>query len=141
MANEAVTVELLGDGGNVVDFTVPDATGVSGGCIMLLSGAAARTAVKSGDGAAQRFGSFAGIAASEKEADDGQTNLGLYTKGIFDLTCVAKGHNIKLGSLVVVSGANMIRAAVANELTGACVGKALEAGSNSTPIEVAVGVY
>jgi hypothetical protein len=102
MANEAVIIELLGDRGDVVRYTVADATGISKGSIMYHS-ASPRTISKS----SAQWQSPAGIAAADKEANDGSTTLGVYTKGIFDLKNET-GNTIGVGQSVMISGANLI---------------------------------
>ena len=67
MANEAVIVELLGDQGNVVDFTVADGTAISKGT--LLKVADDRTA----SAGTARADKFAGIAAASTESATGKT--------------------------------------------------------------------
>jgi hypothetical protein len=136
MANEAVTIELLGDRGNVVRFTCADAPAISGGTICKLVDP--RTC--SGSQTADKGVAFAGIAASDKVGGDGSTSHGLYTYGIFDLT-MAPGGACTAGETVVISGQNLIdRASVAGDaLSGAKVGKALETGSTGEVIAVLVG--
>jgi len=137
MANEAVIVELLGNRGEVLDFTIADAQAVAKGTLMKTIDPRAC----SGASAAVDNEVFAGIAASEKVASDGQTRLGLYTKGIFDLK-VNSSVAVTLGAHVCMSGANLIRDAVEAEIAaGAAVGIALETGSVDEVIQVAVGVY
>ena len=142
MANEAVIVELLGQPkGEPIRFTVANATGIEKGTLM--SGAEPRTAVAT----AGQLDGFVGIAATEKVASDGQTTLGLWTKGIFDLktvTTVGPEGAIGFGDAVVMSGANIIRKATTNETSGAAtfvVGRALETASAGETITVAVGIY
>jgi len=93
-----------------------------------------------GDGEA-----FAGIAATEKVASNGKTELGLWTTGTFDMTAVAvigAEGAIDAGVLVVMSGSNQVRAAVAADLlTGAVVGKAKEAIAAGTTGEVTLGGF
>ena len=138
MANEAVIVELSGQPkGEARDFTITDTNAVEKGAIMGLSDP--RTC--SGSAIDAVGGMFAGIAAAEKVASDGQTNLACWTKGIFDLT-VAPGGIVDVGNYVSISGANLIKAATVNEINcsgGSVIGRALEAGSASEVIEVAVG--
>jgi len=130
MANEAVKVEGPYE---VHDYTVADGTQISGGSICVLTDP--RTAAKSsGNGTA-----FAGIAATEKKASNGKVQLGLYTKGYFKLTAAAAA-SISAGNQVVISGANLIREAVAADLlTGAVIGVAQEDIAASTTGEVKVG--
>lgn len=82
---------------------------------------------------------FAGIAFADKVASDGSTSIPCVVEGICDLTCNA-GVGITAGAMVVLSGTNLIRAAIAADLlTGAVVGKALETASASEVIKVSVG--
>lgn len=127
MANEAVQIE-----GNyeVHDYTVAEGTGIEQGTLCGL--ADPRTAAASA--AAEPF---AGIAATEKVASNGKTELGLWTTGTFDLVC---SDAITAGAIVSLSGANLIKTAVAAELlTGAAFGKALETGAFNEAIEVKIG--
>jgi len=135
MANEAVIVDLLGDRGNVMDYTVADAAGIEKGALLMLQDP--RTA---SGGNITTGNAVAGIAATEKVASDGQTKLGLYTNGIFDLT-ISAGAGVTLGAYVALSGANLVRAATATEVEGGKVlGKALETGSASEVIQVRVNL-
>lgn len=129
MANEAVVVE---NPSIIRDFTVADGATIEQFTICQLSSDPRTATASSGADV------FAGIAMTEKKASDGQINLGLALNGVFDLTCTTAG--VTLGAMVVLSGANLIRDAVAGELlTGAIVGKALETGTGSEVIEVLVG--
>jgi len=134
MANEAVIIELLGDGGNPVNFTVFDNEAIEKGTLMRLSGAGVRTATKSENAGAQ---TFAGIAAAEKVSGDGATTLACYTKGIFDLY---HGGTSNIGDTVILSGVNTVCDGKVF-MSGAAVGKMLEAGTNGGTMSVAVGVY
>ena len=125
MAAEAVIIELLGDGGDVVRYTVANATGIAKGALMVVTDP--RTAIA--HSAADQ--PFVGIASSEKVASDGQTTLGLYTNGIFDLTAAAAGVTT-VGYVCAVSGtANMITVADATDLLQhSYVGQCLESHAN-----------
>jgi len=133
MADEAIIVELLGNGGDPVRYTVADGTGIEKGTLMELEDP--RTMKKvSGAGVV-----IAGIAAAEKVANDGSTTLAVYTNGLFELKCGASG-TATLGSMVRSAGSdNTITVATTldNE-TGKVIGKALETGSNSEVILVRV---
>lgn len=132
MANEAVIIELLGDKGNPVRFTVADGTGIEKGTLLKFADPRTASASSGAD-------VFAGIAAAEKVASDGSTSLAAYTKGIFDLTATG---TITAGQLVSLSGANLVKTAVATDVEqGKIVGKALETAAHSEVIAVAVGVY
>ena len=133
MANEAVKVE---GPYQVHDFTVADGTTISAMTLCKMAEPRTASATAVGDSATV----FAGIAATDKVASNGKTELGLYTKGIFKLTAAAAGAGISDGTIVTISGANLIRAAVAAELlTGAVIGKALEDIADGTTGEVSVG--
>lgn len=132
MANEAVIIELLGNGGDPIDVTVADGTGIEKGTLMQISDPRTGTAT-SGNG-----DKFIGIAAVEKVANDGQTNIPVYTHGIFDLK--DSGAGITAGTMVKVNGANLI--ATADEAgaqdASEIVGLALETAAANEVIEVLV---
>lgn len=134
MANEAVWIEGPYE---THDFTCDTGTGILQGTLLNIN------EPRSLSGVAADGGPFAGIAATEKEAGSNQTELGLHTRGIFKLTAVAtigdEGAIID-GSMVVLSGLNLIRKAEAADLlTGAVIGKALEDIAAGTQGEVFVG--
>ena len=104
MANEAVIIELLGNGGDVVRFTVDNAVAVAKGTLMYLSADPRTTAATAADG-----NIFVGIASEEKVANDGKTDLGVYTHGIFDL--VDSGAGMTLGDIAKINGANLLATA------------------------------
>lgn len=134
MTNEAVILELGGNQGNPVQFTVAEATTIEKGTILKLS-ADPRTVIASSGADV-----FAGIAAAEKVGGDGSTKITAYTTGIFDLACSTDA--VTLGALVSLSGANVIHNAVAADVEGGkVVGKALETGTAGEVIAVAVGYY
>ncbi len=132
MANEAVIIELLGNAGEPVRYAVADGTGIEKGTLMYLSGDRTISA-SSAEGQA-----FVGIAVSEKVANDGQTSLAVYTKGLFDLT--ATTATITLGNAVKLGGANLIAAAdeAGAQDLAEIVGIAQEAASNDEVIVVKV---
>lgn len=132
MANEAVIIELLGNGGNPVRFTVADGTGIAKGTLMKLTDP--RTAVAS----SADNDPFCGIAASEKVANDGQTSLACYTYGIFDLKATAAA--IPVGNYVNLGGANLISASLEADMVLGTVGLALETAGNDEVIAVLVRV-
>ena len=134
MTNEAVVVELLGNEGEVIDFTVDNATGIEKGTIMQISGASIRRATAS----SVEGEIFAGIAAAEKVASDGSTRLPCYTYGIFDLKKDAGTNTV--GEYMKISGANIIgKYAATDGETGKLIGKALEDGATSDTIQILVG--
>lgn len=133
MADEAIIVELLGNKGDPVRYTVADGTTIEKGTVMELEDP--RTCKKvSGAGCV-----IAGIAAEEKTANDGITSISVYTNGIFELKCAA-GGTATLGSYVRSAGSdNTITVSTTlDDETGKSIGKALETGGNSEVINVRV---
>ena len=119
MANEAVIIELVA-GQNAVRRTCVDAVSISKGTICLLSGSnvvLATNAVSTGK-------AFGGIAAHDKIAGDGSTNISCWMDGVFDLTnALTAVTAIVAGSGVSMSGANLVKYVTAGELlTGALIG-------------------
>lgn len=135
MADEAVIIELHGDdnSGDVIRYTVADATAISKGTLCTINTANTAVATSVADS------SFAGIASTDKEASDGAVTLGFFTKGKFDLTN-ATSSEIVAGDLVAISGANLIKRAIAaNVISGAIIGKSLETDTGDGVIQVLVG--
>lgn len=145
MANEAVIVELMGQPSGVpIRFTCADGVGIEKGTLLWFSDN--RTISGASVDCNLTGKAFAGIAATEKVASDGSTTIGVWTKGIFDLTSVAAAGTegaIGAGHYVVLSGSNLIARLKDNAtiLSGAVIGKALEDASASEVIQVAIGVY
>ena len=133
MADEAVIVELLGNGGDPVSYTVSDSVGIEKGATMKLTDP--RTAAQS-DGAGDVI---AGIAAAEKVASDGSIKLAVLTNCIVDLK-VEAGKTATLGSFVrSAATANQVEVSTTlDHETGKTLGKALETGSASEVIQVRV---
>lgn len=130
MTNEAILRDRLE---NPIDFTVSDSTGIEKGAILKLTDA--RTAIIA-TGASDRL---AGIAAREKIASDGRTQLAVYRRGIFD--CVASGA-ITVGDAVASAGtpSNTVKTAAVTA-SGSCIlGYALETASDAETIQVLVEV-
>ena len=133
MANEAVIIELLGNGGDPIRYTVADAGAIPKGTLMQLSSDPRTMTISSAEGEI-----FVGIAASEKVANDGQTELAVYTNGIFDLKDSSSG--MTLGDICKLGGANLIATAdeagaLANQEV---VGQVLETASASEVVAVRV---
>ena len=115
----AKIIELLGNGGDVVRYTVADANAIAKGDLLFVADGRV-AAVSNADNQA-----FCGIAASEKVALDGQTTLGAYTHGIFDieqLTAVTS----TAGERVSLAGKNIVSKVAAADILFADVGIALE---------------
>lgn len=134
MANEAVIIELLGNKGDPLRYTVPDQDAYEKGT--LLKVVEPRTV----SGSITSGSNFVGITASEKVANDGSTTLAVYTNGIFDLR-TASGA-ITAGQMVKLSGANTIQFAsvTTDTINGLIVGQALETAAVGTAEAIAVRI-
>lgn len=133
MANEAVIIELLGNGGDPIRFTVADGTGIEKGTIMELTDP--RTTIKvSGANTA-----LIGIAAEEKVASDGSLSIAVYTNGIFDLTIGGSATTV-LGNDVVSNGSDntVDTYDTLDDEKGYVIGKSLETGANDEVVAVRV---
>ena len=133
-------VELHGDNGDQIRYTVADGTQISKGVLLKLTDP--RTAilydVLTTSGAVQA----AGIAAHDKEASDGSTSISVWTNGVFDM--VASGA-ITVGNPVVFLGHNKIGeyyfAGTQNPASfGVVVGRALETAAHDERINVKVKI-
>lgn len=131
MTNEAVIIELLGNGGDPVRFTVADGNTVEKGTVMELSDARIASAANT------MYGAVAGIAAAEKVADDGATTLACYTNGIFDLKCNPH-HGITAGNWVAIASSSNLISAAPLGISGGLLGKALETATAGEVIAVKV---
>ena len=128
MANEAI---LKLRASEPIDMIVADGTGIEKGTLCALADPRTVSASSGAD-------VFGGITRREKIASDGRTRLSCIVGpgDIFDIKCCAEA-GVTVGALVSLSGANLIKPAVAGEiLTGAAFGKALETGAASETIEV-----
>ncbi len=134
MANEAVRVE---GPYQVHDFTVATGATISSLTLCALTDPRTAAASTAASTAAAPI-AFAGIAATEFTAGKGKVKHGLYTKGVFNLTA---GGGVTKGSLVTMSGANMITRVedIVAFISGAVVGKAWEDIANGETGEVHVG--
>lgn len=143
MANEATWIESFNTNVNApLQFTVANGTAISKGTLLVMS-ADPRTVIAS-SGVNQIF---MGVANADKEANDGATRIGADTCGIFDMTVVAGTEGLpKIGELVELSGANLIRSVQRRGISGAefisgatfAFGRALETASASEVIAVKV---
>lgn len=132
MANEAVWIETPT---RFNRFQLSAATSLSGGTLMAIT--TDPNIVAAGSTSGQ---SFAGILWGDSESADGNTNVTTAVNGVADLKCA--GSTVGLGSMVAMSGANLIREANATDLlSGAIVGKALEQGAAAEVIRVRIGGY
>lgn len=130
MANEAVILVELEP---AVGFTVADGTGIEKGTVLKLTDP--MTAIIN-SGAAD---AVAGIAAEEKVASDGKTELGVYMRGIFKGTA---GGSITVGSIIQTEtgGTNeFLTCAAATDNAGGC-GIALETATDGQTFKFLLNV-
>lgn len=140
MADEAVIVELLGNAGDPIRYTVLNAAAIEKGTLMVFTAAGNRTI----EAHTTKDQAFAGIAAHEKVANDGSTTISVYTNGIFDLKfdsggATDVGHCVACAEAVEVN--NVTPADADDILQGGCVGNALEAAANDEVALVRVLVH
>ena len=132
MANEIVITDLLGNGGDPVQYTCLDGTNILKGTLLELEDL--RTVKKiSADNKP-----IAGIAAAEKTASDGETTIAGITNCIAKFIVGATGATV--GFLQAAhAGDNTIGNADANDIDeGLVVGRALETGTTGESILVRV---
>lgn len=129
MADEAVIVDLLGNQGDPVEYTVSATTAIAKGALMMFTGTV-QTAIIAG-----AAGLFCGIAANEKTATDGVTKMALITHCVAELTCGAAETAVLGGTVMVGAAPNEIDVAVGATIDDApkVVGVSLETiGNNGT---------
>lgn len=118
-----------------IPFTVADGAGIEKGCVCKMSDPMTAAASSADNDV------FAGIAAVEKIASDGQTKLGLYRRGIFKMVIEA-GNSTTVGQQVVIKGANTIGGyTTLDDEKGYVIGQALETGAAGESVLVLVGGF
>lgn len=128
----AVIVELLGNRGDPVRFTVNNANSITKGDLLFLFDA--RTA----SGANLLGNPACGVAAADKEVGDGSTSISVYTNGLFDL--VGGTGGFAAGAFVRISGGNYVVGMTQDQfMSGQALGRALETASAEEYVVVKVG--
>jgi len=133
MANEAVIIELF-NGGRPIRYTCADGTGIAKGALMELTNGSDRTVTVFANAAS----ACVGVAAMEKVASDGSTEISVYTDGIFDVLTDSGSDNA--GVVVANDGtANTVGTAdAADLLASAELGYLLEVAGNAEVAAVRV---
>lgn len=131
MANEWTKVEAYGDNndGRKIRFAIADNVSVSQGqlCALLDPRTASGATTVSCDTA------FCGVAAEEKRAGIGVTDVSIWTDGIFE--AVASGA-IGIGNPVSGGCGNLVRIAPATASGAGIIGWALEAATDAETINI-----
>ena len=132
MANEAILVQQLED--RLFEVTVADTPAIPKGTILILDSDPNTAIASSGDNQ-----TFIGISAVEKVANDGQTRIPVWRKGVFAIKATAAA--ITLGDYCKVAGANLVAAADDAGVAGPneIVGMALETVGNDEVFQCLVG--
>jgi len=130
MANEATLMVRTGE---PIPMTVADASAIEKGSIMMLSDPNT-CALSTGDN-----DYVAGILSSEKIANSGTTNVGVFREGIFEILCsgaVTAGQAVMTFSST--GGYNYVTLATANSSGGRTLGIALETTAAGTSERILV---
>lgn len=126
MTNEAV---LIIETMPPIPFTCANGTGIEKGTLLTLSDPMTVAATSADNDI------FAGVAAEEKIANDGNTKIGVYRQGVFRMK--DSGSGITVGTDVVVKGANTIGTyTTLDDEKGYKVGQALETAAASDTLLV-----
>lgn len=134
MANELSIIELIGKvPGCPIRYTCADGNTIPKGSLVTLTDP--RTVIVH----AAANAPVVGVAAMEKVANDGSTEISIYTNGIWDITAAAAGAT-GVGAITAGSAtANMFEpAAGADFLNGSVIGQALEEADNDERIAVRI---
>lgn len=126
-ATTPVKVELLGENnsGDILTFTCADGTGITKYQPMTISDP--RTVAYSTANVATAY-VWAGFASEEKTASDGQTRIGVFANGIFEVQCSGA---VTLGAPMKHVGNGYFAQANVNDFaSGVIAGYALETGSD-----------
>ncbi len=101
MANELVTVELLGNGGDIIEVTCLDNTQIPKGTVIELED------LRTGKKVSAANKPLIGYTAAEKVANDGATTVGVITNSIAKAVCGASGATVGLDQ-VAEDGSNTL---------------------------------
>lgn len=124
MADEAILRVRFSD---PVDMTCADGTAIAKGTLLALSDP--RTVAAAG---ANAF--VFGIAARDKIANDGRTQIPVFIDGIFDMT--DSGAGVAVGTAVAAAGSNEVKTAVSTDVGCKTVGIALETAAADEVFQV-----
>lgn len=123
MADEAIIVELLGNKGDPIRYTIADGSAgsdIAKGSVMELT--SPRTVIQSTN--ADR--PIVGILAHEKVGGDGSTSVSVYTNGIFQMKCATTQCEIGDDVVPDATDNNVKLFSAGDREKGFCFGKAME---------------
>ena len=132
MANEAIITDLLGNGGDPIEYTVSSTGTIPKGSLLELEDVRTVKVMSASDKP------VAGIAAMEKSTDDETTTISVYTN------CIAKMYagttGVTVGQQVVAEGAgNTVKNYdTLDSETGDVLGYALETATNGETVLIKV---
>lgn len=124
MADEAVLRVRFSD---PVDMTCADGTAIPKGTLLELKDPRTVEIAGAND-------PVFGVAARDKIANDGRTQIAVYIDGIFDMT--DSGAGVTVGTAVAAAGSNEVKTAVATDVGAKTVGIALETATADEVFQV-----
>ncbi|KKK47367.1 hypothetical protein LCGC14_3155930 [marine sediment metagenome] len=132
MADNFAVILELNEHADAKQYTVAAGTSISKGDLLRISG---DNTVSASTANSEVYG---GVAAADKDGTDSSTKLGVHVPGAlnkFDMTC--GGAGVTRGSLVSLSGANLIKDATEAEvITGDVIGRVEETGDAAEVVAV-----
>lgn len=132
MANELVVTDLLGNGGDPIEYTCLDNTTILKGTVLELEDV--RTVKKiSADNKP-----IAGFAAAEKTANDGTTTISVITNCIVKAVCEATGATVGFDQAAHDATNTLGNADAADRDEGLVIGYALETATSGETFLVRV---
>ena len=122
MANEVRINKLLGNKGDIVEYTIAAGSVIPKGSVMNINTSPKTATIASADEL------IAGIASEESKATDTFTKMGLITHALIEVDATAATGSMVLGEPVKLSGANTVAPADDDtiEQKGEVLGRALE---------------
>ena len=136
MTNEAVILELF-QGVNPIRLATGVGNTIAKGDLLILSGGDVVRSHTVGDGGLP----FAGVAAAEHVAGQGEESIAAHRQGFFDLR--VSGGTCEVGDTLVLADPdpNVVKQSTVNQISGGnIVGMAMEAASDPETVRVLLGV-
>ena len=124
MADEATVVDLVGNGGDPVEYTCLDNTAIAKGTLMELEDPRTVKKISAVDKP------IVGIAAHEKVADDGATTISVITNCIAKAVCESEGATVGHMQVANTNDNKLADYDTLDNETGDVIGYALETASS-----------